>query len=405
MLNKIVITSLIYLTLFSAQANAAFESPFKNKSYDFFPVPILETRPDEGESYGLMPILLLSDKETQAISMILGIIGQYNSTVKWSGAALAYWYPDPNNNPSELFEFYFELGQRYFRENTIHYFNPKFYEKFYLDAKFVWLKTPFPRFYGIGADTAKSGESNYVSRNFLTQVTFGCNFLDKFRINLNEKFTTTDVLTRAFTVDDTLTRYGGLSSVYDSTNFIHGLSFTYDTRENAENSHDGIFAEAGYFFSSRALGSDTTFQGFHLEGIHMFSWLKDRMTTITRFYMQDMFGTNIPFYLQSQLGGDKELRSFIPNRFTDTGKAILTIEQRIRVLSLSILGTPVEFYTDPFVEVGRVFQHLNNFSLDDFQTVVGLGLRAFVPPNVVGRLDIAVGSEGYSIYTMLGYPF
>lgn len=381
-------------------------SLLKNKTVDFFPVPVFETRPDEGESYGLMPVVLFSERDSKAIQLILAAIGQYNSITKVSGAAVVYFFPKPVEQPDEVVEFYFELAQRYYRETTLRYFSPHFRERVFLEARAQWLKTPFRRFYGYGARSAKADESNFTSRQFALDLTVG-RYLSRFvRVNFGEHFLTTDLLTRAFPgVSDTLTRYGAQPGVADTTNLMHELSLSYDSREHGENSKRGIFAELGYFFSNKSLGSDSDFYGFRLEGIWLKPWLKERMVTAVRSSLRDVYGDAVPFYHQSSLGGDRELRSFIPDRFTDNGAWVLAVEQRVRVLKKKIFGIPVEFHADPFVEVGRVFDNLNHFSLTRLQPVVGLGLRGVVPPNVVGRLDVAIGREGYNVYTMLGYPF
>lgn len=379
---------------------------FHDKEFDFFPVPIIESRPDEGQSYGLMPVAIFSDKKTEAISIIAAAVAQYNSITKFSGAGIFNYYPHPQTNVDEILELYFEVAQRFYREASIHYLNPKFNDHFYLDGRFTWLKTPFPRFYGYGAETTSAGESNFVSQNYFAQGSFGYYFTDSLRANLTETFTTTNLLSRAFTdVSDTLTLYGGLPGVVDSKNIIHQVSVTYDTRPQGAYSKKGTFAKGAYLLSLEGLASDSTFQGYNLEFIQLIPLFKKRTVTALRFFWQDLYGDNIPFYLQSSLGGDKELRSFIPNRFTDTSKVIATWEQRINIFNKKIAGIPVEFYTDPFFEIGRVFHHANNLSLSDWQPVGGIGLRAFVPPNVVGRLDISIGKEGYNVYTMLGYAF
>ncbi len=381
-------------------------SPFKDKTIDFFPVPVVESRPDEGESYGVMPVVLFSDKDTQAISIILAAIGQYNEVTKFGGAAILYYYPEPNDNSDEVVEINFEMAQDFYRELNIGYFNPRFLEKFYLDTKFTWLKTPFRRFYGYGAGTTSAAETNYVSDNVTFNTTFGYYFTKDFRVNFGERFTTTNLGARAITSEaDTITTYGALPGVINATELFHTVSATYDTRPQGTYSKAGTFLQASYFLSIDGFLSDNTINGFNLEAIKLFPWLHDRTVTVVRGFLQDMYGSAIPFYEQSTLGGDAELRSFIPNRFTDTGKFVLTIEQRIRLISKKIFGIPVEFYTDPFVELGRVFHHLNHMSAKNLQPVAGIGLRAFVPPNVMGRLDFAIGTEGYSVYTMLGYPF
>jgi hypothetical protein len=35
----------------------------------------------------------------------------------------------------------------------------------------------------------------------------------------------------------------------------------------------------------------------------------------------------------------------------------------------------------------------------------GVGIRAVVRPNIVGRMDIGWGSEGMAVFVGLGYPF
>jgi hypothetical protein len=130
-----------------------------------------------------------------------------------------------------------------------------------------------------------------------------------------------------------------------------------------------------------------------------------RTTLVLRAYLQDIYGADVPFYMQSSLGGDRELRSFIPSRFIDNGKVIFTWEQRISIFKKSIFGIPVGLSLDPFIEVGTVFDNLKNLGDSKVQSAGGLGIRMLVPPTVVGRIDMAYGSEGYSVYTQLGYPF
>jgi hypothetical protein len=34
-----------------------------------------------------------------------------------------------------------------------------------------------------------------------------------------------------------------------------------------------------------------------------------------------------------------------------------------------------------------------------------MGFRAWVRPNVVGRIDVANGGEGWKVYVEIGYPY
>jgi hypothetical protein len=41
----------------------------------------------------------------------------------------------------------------------------------------------------------------------------------------------------------------------------------------------------------------------------------------------------------------------------------------------------------------------------DFEFNPGLGLRAVVRPNIVGRIDVGFGKDGPAVFVGLGYPF
>jgi hypothetical protein len=48
---------------------------------------------------------------------------------------------------------------------------------------------------------------------------------------------------------------------------------------------------------------------------------------------------------------------------------------------------------------------LNKASLENFEFNPGVGFRATVRPNIVGRVDIGVGKDGPALFVGLGYPF
>jgi len=374
---------------------------FKKRSVDIFPVPVFDTRPDEGNTYGLMPVMILSD-ENKAIKTIFGLIGQYNSITKTSGAALAYFYPEAD----EEISFYGQWAQKFYREATLRFFNPTFLKHYYIDANFSALQTPFGRFFGLGANQNHSAQSNFTSRNFTFDITGGYYLLSHLRANLTARFHSTDLKGRAITsVADTLTRYASLSNVTDSTNFIPGVSLAFDNRPEREYSTTGSYTNLGFLFSNQALGSDKNFQGWNLEATQLIPTINNRLTSALRFHFEEIFGGNIPFYEMSSLGGDKELRAFVPMRFVDHGKMIFQLEERAKVLKVKVLGNPIEIYFDPFFEVGRVFNSLSTMGFTQWQAVGGGGLRIFVPPNVIARIDGAYGSDGFEVYTELGYPF
>jgi hypothetical protein len=41
----------------------------------------------------------------------------------------------------------------------------------------------------------------------------------------------------------------------------------------------------------------------------------------------------------------------------------------------------------------------------DFEFNPGIGLRAVVRPNILGRIDVGFGKDGPAVFVGLGYPF
>ena len=111
-----------------------------------------------------------------------------------------------------------------------------------------------------------------------------------------------------------------------------------------------------------------------------------------------------PFYDQSTLGGAFLLRGFTEDRFIDQNAWTVEVEQRIRVLQTHIYGVTADWRIDPFIAVGQVYRSIRH-AFSEPQVSYGAGFRAWVRPNVVGRVDLATGGEGLKIYVEIGYPY
>ena len=69
-----------------------------------------------------------------------------------------------------------------------------------------------------------------------------------------------------------------------------------------------------------------------------------------------------------------------------------------------ILDVVTDWRVDPFVAAGQVFDRFDQ-AFSRPRLAAGVGLRVFVHPNVVGRIDLAHGGEGLKIYVEIGYPY
>jgi hemolysin activation/secretion protein len=111
-----------------------------------------------------------------------------------------------------------------------------------------------------------------------------------------------------------------------------------------------------------------------------------------------------PFPQLSTLGGSFLLRGFGEGRFYDRQSWEVETEQRIRVLQTKMFGVVTDWRMDPFIAAGQVFDKFSA-ATSNVQVAVGVGLRAYVHPNLVARIDLATGGEGLKAYVEIGYPY
>src|SRR5205823_5311971 len=108
-----------------------------------------------------------------------------------------------------------------------------------------------------------------------------------------------------------------------------------------------------------------------------FAWLSGA----ARLSWSAVTADGVPFYQQSQLGGAFLLRGFTEGRFTDRQAWTVELEQRIRVFQTHAFGVVADWRLDPFITAGQVFGDFDQV-LSNPQVAAGVGLRAFVHPNV-----------------------
>jgi hypothetical protein len=83
----------------------------------------------------------------------------------------------------------------------------------------------------------------------------------------------------------------------------------------------------------------------------------------------------------------------------------VNIEERIRLLRYRLFNVNTDWQIAPFLDLGAVARNLLDVTTKNFVVNPGVGFRAVVRPNVVGRVAVGVGNEGPAIFATLGYPF
>ncbi len=284
--------------------------------------------------------------------------------------------------------------------------------RYILDIRLKDFKNPAARFYGLGPDSSFGNQTNYTLSEASAHVTVGAN-LDHQKIRawfmerLREYGASPGVIP-GMPYSGTL--FPSVNGISNSPVIIsHRVNLTYDTRDNHLIPSTGTYARAfAELDQNETAGEVSVFDRFNAE---YKTWIpqgdNDQNVLAIRGMVNLMNGPNIPFYAQSMLGGAYTLEGFGTGRFYDLDAALFNMEERIQAFDMTLLGVTSSWQIAPFLGVGEVFhdqRELMNPSL--YAINPGVGFRALVEPNVVGRLDMGYSTQaGVVEFVGIGFPF
>jgi hypothetical protein len=387
---------------------AAADVVAKKANLSFVPIPEIILDPNEGNTYGLLGVVLFKDDNDEIQYMFAPDV-QYNSTKGVFPNLRLFGYPSPTERYSIL------IGKSTTRDENyeVEYTNRGLWDgrAFFL-VHALYERDSTERFYGFGNDTKESGESNYTDQDFYADATPGVWVLPYLNVAYRMRIRRFEVqpgqvssLPFIATEHPEVREKGGLEpAVY----WQHRLSVAYDTRDSIDMPTGGAFANAYVDGSSATLGSHTSFTAFGFEWRDFVPFrgaLRNPVLAMRAFVDYLQGPTDTPFYLQNNLGGRRALRGFGGDRFTDFNRSLMSAELRTRVYERRLFGVKAEVEIAPFVEAGQVFRHIYDPPVDDLHVVGGVGFRALVRPQVVAFVDVGYGPEGSKIFTGIDYPF
>ena len=181
-----------------------------------------------------------------------------------------------------------------------------------------------------------------------------------------------------------------------------GIDLRYDDRVGRDYAVSGIRLDAGLSVVEGLRGSPTFVRGIVEGRVPRPRAVVALGCRAVRVY--GMSAPDAPFYQQASLGGSFLLRGFTEGRFYASQAWTAEVEQRVRALQTHVFGVVADWRFDPFVAVGQVFDDVGDIVAKP-RIAAGVGLRAYVHPNLVGRVDLAEGGEGLKIYVEIGYPY
>ncbi len=364
------------------------------------PLPVWATDPNEGSTYGAMPVFVHVCKATNETEWIIAPSVTWNSIIHLTGTLRFYDYPDPISSFTVV-----ASASTHANYNLLTTWErrPTGVGDFTDEVTLRIERSIFDRFYGLGPDTSASAESSYTGTRFRLKARRGLNLPEHVNVALTLGLEHDGIddegipgLPLAPEVFPDAPGMGG------ATTISQGLDVRYDDRVGRDFANSGLLLQASAAAVEAFDGSPNFFR-FGAEARLIWpelSWLSGA----SHLYWNAVTADGVPFYLQSELGGAFLLRGFNFGRFIDRQAWTVELEQRITVYQTHIFGVTTDWRIDPFVTAGQVFSDWDG-ALDRPQFAAGVGLRAFVHPNIVGRIDFADGGEGLKVYVEIGLPY
>ncbi len=374
----------------------------------FIPIPEIGTDPNSGTTYGFLPVFLHSEHDE--IRRIIAPDITYNPDLGYGGNFRIFSYPSTDEQWSLVAGGKQKIEHGVDGVYTTGILRQRDWSFF---DHLVYDRSATGRFFGIGNNSRKSGQSNYTEEQAYVETTVGRNFGPDFQLALNLRPRYVQIEHGTFgSLPSTNVVFPQLVGLGNEHEFLGRLFVSYDTRDSSTVPTRGSQLVGFVGVADKAFLSSTSYSRFGVDARH-FQPLDDRLTLAGHVALQYMTaGADVPFWALSSLGGDRSilaerqpLRGFGGDRFVDRNVFSSTLELRRKILDLNLFTTDLSLEMAPFIDAGRVFHNFDDNPLGRLHVAGGLGVRAVAKPFIVGYVDIGYGGEGMAIFSGINYPF
>lgn len=368
------------------------------------PLPVIASSPTEGIMYGALTAFLLHDKEDAVSTLVAPQINR-NEHFGITTSVYGAFHPSPDRN----WDIYLAKSTRV---NEAYEF--MFRDNAFLDTKlelngFVFHFTDgAARFFGFQSDSASANESNYANQETGFNFSVGYNITDHLQLVLGERVRHVNIRRGAIRTLPFIRQRFGQDEVPGITGFTahaQRIGLVYSTMDSRDFPTEGLYIRVSLDNSFKALGSAEHYRRYETEIKGYYPLDDGRFITVARLVYNQTLGRGVPFLERSILGGETTLRGYGRNRFIDSSYLLLNLEGRIRLFRWEIFNVDAVWELAPFIDLGAVTERLDKFNPRTVQFNPGLGFRAVIRPNIVGRIDTGFGREGPAVFVGLGYPF
>jgi outer membrane protein assembly factor BamA len=370
---------------------------------EYFPIPAVSTSKNDGNDAGLIVPILKTDSDGE-LKYLAAPMLIHNSIVGTRGAINLFQY-EPGGRQ---IRFIASAAEKIERKVLFSYADPAFSQGRYslnFDASF--FKNATARFYGLGETTSKSEQTNYTAREGRASWRFGVYVNEVTQVSVGQRFRQVSLQTGATDLPFTGDEFSSVAGVQGETLiFGNRATFHYDTRNNLISPTDGMAVTAYAEVNQNIRNGDhPVYSRYELEVKKLFPSESKRAILIMRADIQATIGDQVPFFEQSSLGGQNNLRGYGVDRFIDKNLLAWSIEERIHIMRTKIAGVTADFEVAPFLDTGQVFNDYKDVSFKNYRMTPGIGFRGIVRPNVVGRVDYGYSREGGAVFAGLDFPY
>jgi outer membrane protein assembly factor BamA len=367
------------------------------------PLPVIASSPNEGITFGALTAFLIHNDKDEVTTLVAPQVN-YNQNFGATASLYSAFYPTPslswevNLSQSTKVNYDYEIRRR---------------DRTYLDGKLEWNGFLYAfgdgsaRFFGFQARTPQKNETNYNDKEIGITLSVGYEIADNLQLVIGERYRDVEIRKGAVSKVPFIRDVFG-AEVPGINGFVahaQKLSLIYSTLDSRDMPTTGFYAKASVEGSTKILGSSAGYRRYEAEAKGYYPLAEARYITVARVAYNQTLGDDVPFLEQSILGGENTLRGYGRNRFIDNSYLLLNLEERIRLFRWTLFNVNTDWELTPFIDFGSVMESLDKAQSRDFEFNPGIGFRAVVRPNIVGRVDIGFGKDGPAVFVGLGYPF
>ena len=388
--------------------------PLTSKSCDenvkvvTIPLPVIASSPNEGITSGVLAAFLIHNRNDEIHTMLAP---QINYNPNFGVTSTLYGAFNPT---SEI------TVETNISQSTIinHEYSFKLRDTSMMDKKLELNVSGFnfadgsARFFGFQAKSPVQMETNYSDKETGYNFSFGYEFAKNFQFVVGDRFRHVEIRRGAIKKLPNIKDNFAADDVPGINGFTtHALRFAliYSTLNNRDTPTHGNYVRIAIEPTVKALGGAADYRHYEAEVKTYIPLDNSKYISVMRFMynqtLNDKTRDDVPFLEQSILGGENTLRGYGRNRFVDNTFMLLNLEERIRLFRWEIFNVTADWELAPFIDLGAVMDSVDKFNAKNFEYNPGIGFRAIVRPNIVGRVDLGIGKNGPAIFVGLGYPF